>query len=129
MTVLGASGDLVGLCEPGISSRIPETIEEEIKQVLESKCHYQSNDLFIGYYPTGEDSHNILYVKLDHPLDALQRKTLEMFASNVAVIFQNLTQKEDIQKNPERAHYGAERRYRNAQQRNRRPCKTGNSND
>ncbi len=78
MTVLGASGDLVGLCEPGISSRIPETIEEEIKQVLESKCHYQSNDLF--------------------PLDALQRKTLEMFASNVAVIFQNLTQKEDIQK-------------------------------
>ncbi|MEC7698891.1 MAG: DUF3369 domain-containing protein, partial [Pseudomonadota bacterium] len=31
MTVLGASGDLVGLCEPGISSRIPETIEEEIK--------------------------------------------------------------------------------------------------
>ena len=74
-----------------------ETIEEEIKQVLESKSHYQSKDLFIGYYPTGEDSHNILYVKLDHPLDALQRKTLEMFASNVAVIFQNLTQKEDIQ--------------------------------
>jgi len=98
MTVLGASGDLVGLCEPGISSRIPETIEEEIKQVLESKSHYQSKDLFIGYYPTGEDSHNILYVKLDHPLDALQRKTLEMFASNVAVIFQNLTHKEDIQK-------------------------------
>ncbi|WP_394224430.1 DUF3369 domain-containing protein [Alteromonas gracilis] len=98
MTVLGASGDLVELSEPGISTRIPESIEAEVKQVLASKTHYQSKDVFIGYYPTGEDSHNILYVKLDHPLDELQRKTLEIFASNVAVIFQNLTQKEDIQK-------------------------------
>jgi len=98
MTVLGASGYLIGLCEPGISNRIPETIEEEVKQVLKNKNHYQSKDLFIGYYPTSEDSHNILYVKLDQPLDELQHKTLEMFASNVAVVFQNLTQKEDIQK-------------------------------
>lgn len=97
MTVLGASGDLVGLCEPGISKKIPESIEEKVKEVLASKTHYQSEELFIGYYPTGEDTHNILYVKLNSPLDALQRKTLEMFASNVAIIFQNLTQKEDIQ--------------------------------
>jgi len=97
MTVLGASGDLVGLCEPGISKKIPESIEEKVKEVLASKTHYQSEELFIGYYPTGENTHNILYVKLNSPLDALQRKTLEMFASNVAIIFQNLTQKEDIQ--------------------------------
>ena len=97
MTVLGASGDLVGLCEPGISKKIPESIEEKVKEVLASKNHYQSEELFIGYYPTGESTHNILYVKLNSPLDALQRKTLEMFASNVAIIFQNLTQKEDIQ--------------------------------
>ena len=97
MTVLGASGDLVGLCEPGISKKIPESIEEKVKEVLASKTHYQSEELFIGYYPTGESTHNILYVKLNSPLDALQRKTLEMFASNVAIIFQNLTQKEDIQ--------------------------------
>lgn len=97
MTVLGASGDLVGLCEPGISKKIPESIEEKVKHVLASKAHYQSDDLFVGYYPTGETTHNILYVQLNSPLDALQRKTLEMFASNVAIIFQNLTQKEDIQ--------------------------------
>ncbi|AGP86129.1 DUF3369 domain-containing protein [Alteromonas mediterranea] len=97
MTVLGASGDLIGLCEPGISKQIPESIADEVNQVLLSKTHLQTKDRFIGYYPTGEDSHNILYVKLNEPLDALQRKTLEMFASNVAIIFQNLTQKEDIQ--------------------------------
>ena len=97
MTVLGASGDLIGLCEPGISKQIPESIADEVNQVLFSKTHLQTKDRFIGYYPTGEDSHNILYVKLNEPLDALQRKTLEMFASNVAIIFQNLTQKEDIQ--------------------------------
>ena len=97
MTVLGASGDLIGLCEPGISSKIPEAIETEVKQVLENKTHFQSDELFIGYYPTGKNSHNILYVKLESPLDKVQCKTLEMFASNVAVIFENLTHKEDIQ--------------------------------
>ncbi len=97
MVVLGASGDLVGLCEPGISSKIPKDIEEEIKRVLDSKTHYQTKDRFIGYYPSGKESHNILYVQLNEPLNALQHKTLEMFASNVSVIFQNLTQKEDIQ--------------------------------
>ena len=97
MTVLGASGDLLTLCEPGISTHIPSDIEEKVALVLKSKSHYQSDTLFIGYYPSGQDSHNILYVKLDGPLNEVQRKTLEMFASNVAVIFQNLTQKEDIQ--------------------------------
>lgn len=97
MTVLGASGDLVGLVTPGITSQIPAPIKEKVTRVLESKTHFQSDDLFIGYYPTGEHSHNILYVKLHGPLNELQRKTLEMFASNVAVIFQNLTQKEDLQ--------------------------------
>lgn len=97
MTVLGASGDLVGLCTPGISAEIPKSIEDEVKKVLKSKAHYQSENRFIGYYPTGKVSHNILYIELDGPLDDLQRKTLEMFASNVSVIFENLTQKEDIQ--------------------------------
>lgn len=97
MTVLGASGDLIGLCQPGISTEIPTPIAEEVKRVLDSKTHYQSDDLFIGYYPTSKTSHNILYVKLNGPLDHLQRQTLEIFASNVSVIFQNLTQKEELQ--------------------------------
>lgn len=97
MTVLGASGDLIGLCTPGITAEIPKAIAEEVKQVLENQTHYQSDKRFIGYYPTSKASHNILYIELDGPLDDLQRKTLEMFASNVSVIFQNLTQKEDIQ--------------------------------
>lgn len=97
MTVLGASGDLVGLCQPGISQEIPPDIEADVKKVLETKMHYQSDELFIGYYPSGKDGHNILYIKLNEPLDVVKRKTLEMFASNVSVIFQNLTQKEDIQ--------------------------------
>ncbi|BFT29951.1 DUF3369 domain-containing protein [Alteromonas sp. D210916BOD_24] len=97
MVVLGTSGDLVGLCDSGISSQIPNNIEEEVKKVLENKAHFQSEDRFIGYYPSGQGNHNILYVTLQEPLDNLQRKTLEMFASNVSVIFQNLTQREDIQ--------------------------------
>ena len=97
MVVLGTSGDLVGLCNSGITTEIPPSIEEEVKKVLESKAHFQSDDRFIGYYPSGERSQNILYVTLTEPLDPLQRKTLEMFASNVSVIFQNLTQREDIQ--------------------------------
>lgn len=97
MTVLGASGDLVGLSQPGISQEIPPDIEADVKKVLETKMHYQSDELFIGYYPSGKDGHNILYIKLNEPLDVVKRKTLEMFASNVSVIFQNLTQKEDIQ--------------------------------
>jgi response regulator RpfG family c-di-GMP phosphodiesterase len=97
MTVLGASGDLLSLCTPGISAEIPKPIAEEVKKVLQSQTHFQSEKRFIGYYPTSKASHNILYIELDGPLDDLQRKTLEMFASNVAVIFQNLTQKEDIQ--------------------------------
>ena len=97
MTVLGASGDLVGLSKEGVSAEIPDEIAEKVKEVLEKKSHFQSEELFIGYYPTGKDSHNILYVELSEPLNKFQLKTLEMFASNVSVIFQNLMHKEDIQ--------------------------------
>lgn len=97
LTVLAASGDLAQLSEPGISCNIPKEIEKEINQVFKNKANYQSDDLFIGYYPSGTASCNILYVKLTHPLNDVQKTVLEMFASNVALVFQNLTQKEDIQ--------------------------------
>ncbi|MBW8191787.1 DUF3369 domain-containing protein [Neiella marina] len=97
MTVLAASGDLIELTQPGKNAKLPAKIEAQIAQVLTSKTHYQSDDVFIGYYPSGKDSCNVLYVKLTNALTDLQKNVLEMFASNVALVFENLTQKEDIQ--------------------------------
>lgn len=97
MTVLAASGDLIELTQPGNAVKLPVEIEQQIAKVLATKTPYQSDDVFIGYYPSGKDASNVLYVKLTSPLNSLQKKVLEMFASNVALVFENLTQKEDIQ--------------------------------
>ena len=95
--VLAATGDIVRHGLQGEEVEVPEEVEARIQNVIKNKKSYQDKDLFIGYYASGEKNCSILYVKLSKPLNELQTKILTMFASNVALVFENLTHKEDIQ--------------------------------
>ncbi|WP_026960463.1 DUF3369 domain-containing protein [Aliagarivorans taiwanensis] len=99
--VLAATGDLVVKqhedCDIDNSQQVPDDVRVHLKQCLAERRSIITSSCYVGYYPTDSRSISLLYVEHKKPLDDIEKGLLEVFAANIALTFENLTIKEDIQ--------------------------------
>jgi response regulator RpfG family c-di-GMP phosphodiesterase len=95
--ILAATGDMQGTHNVASMEELPEQVQRGFKEVLaDNKSHYHE-DYYIGYFSTQKGSESLLYVTFHHELSELDKQLLEIYAANVAVTYENLLMRDDIQ--------------------------------
>lgn len=97
MMILAASDSRIDVCESLSSPQVPQEVRDALQETMRKKESSYSADRYIRYITTGAHSANILYVAPSVKLNADQKHLLDVFATNVALTFENISVKEDIQ--------------------------------
>ncbi len=93
--VLAASGDMSEY-QTKHKDELPEAVNKAFSKVLKDKKSFSEADAYIGYFSTSLGGENLLYVSLEHELSDIDKQLLDIYASNVAVTYENLLLKEEI---------------------------------
>ncbi len=103
--ILAASDTRIDVCESLTSPEIPEKARNAIAEAMKTRESSYTTEEYIRYISTGEHSANILYVSPTQKLDANKKHLLDVFATNVALTFENISVKEDIQQTQKELMY------------------------
>jgi response regulator RpfG family c-di-GMP phosphodiesterase len=83
-----------GLYEPYIGQAIDAVIPSEVKILIEDALRLKSsqftNQDFLVYFKSKNGIENLIYLKVHHPLELVDRNLIEVFTSNIASAFENL---------------------------------------
>lgn len=79
------------------SSNISLAVKKTIDLTFQTKTPYIDKDCFVGYYETpGHGSSSVLYIEFDAHQEPFKTNLLELYASNVALILENLSAHNEI---------------------------------
>jgi len=93
--VLAVSGDLEEF-ETKNKSELPSQVLNSFDYALNKKQSYINGDTYTGYFSTSLGSENLLYVSLERELKDVDKQLLDIYASNVAVTYENLLLRDEI---------------------------------
>ncbi|EAT12865.1 DUF3369 domain-containing protein [Bermanella marisrubri] len=91
--VLAASGDMESITS---HSALPDEVQHAFEQALRDKSNVVANNYYTGYFTTSHGSENLLYVSLEQPLSDTEQQLLDIYASNVAITYENLLLRDEI---------------------------------
>lgn len=95
--ILAATGDMKTSHTVTSLEDLPDQVQQGFREVLaDHKSHYHK-DYYIGYFSTQKGSESLLYVTFLHELTALDKQLLEIYAANVAITYENLLMRDDVQ--------------------------------
>lgn len=97
LILLAATGDAVKLNTQWDTDILPGDVKQAIIDTLTSQQSTVTDDVFIGYYHTDENTRSVLYTRFHEEHSAMQDEILKLFAANITLIFQNLHNREHIQ--------------------------------
>ena len=95
--VLASTGDMQTNDSITHLEDLPEKVREGFKTVLQNQQSFYHDDYYIGYFSSQKGSESLLYVTFHHELSALDKQLLEIYAANVAITYENLLMRDDIQ--------------------------------
>lgn len=93
--VLAVSGQMEAF-ETKTKSELPEHVRSAFEYALSQKKSYINGDTYTGYFSTSLGSENLLFVSMERELDDMDKQLLDIYASNVAVTYENLLLKDEI---------------------------------
>ena len=94
-TVLAASGDMEAF-QKKHRDDLPELVKTAFEKALREKNSFIEEDSYTGYFSTSYGGENLLYVSIDNKLNNVDRQLLDIYASNVAVTYENLLLKDEV---------------------------------
>jgi response regulator RpfG family c-di-GMP phosphodiesterase len=93
--VLAAGGKHMSLINHTVLEELPTDITNAFQQALEQKQNIITANYVVCYYCTSKGSENVLYIEAEnHSISNLDRKMLDMYSTNVALCYENLTHRE-----------------------------------
>jgi len=95
--ILAATGDMPVKQDYASLEELPPQISQGFKSVLNQHHSQYFDDHYIGYFSTQKGSESLLYVSLHNELSDLDKQLLEIYAANVAITYENLLMRDDIQ--------------------------------
>ena len=97
--ILACTGKYVSKSDSLESSDISEGVKEKIKKVFKDKKHFSNENCFVGYYQSPGNAASVLYIEFENDKEEHFNVSLaELFATNVALILENLTKQKEIEK-------------------------------
>lgn len=95
--VLAATGSMKDVVDGCTNNDLPEEVRERFSEALRNKHSVHGDKYFIGYFVTNRGSENLLYVSYSGELSDLDQHLLGIFSTNVAIAYENMQLKEEIE--------------------------------
>jgi len=97
-SIIACTGRYVSESECLDDSNIDEKVKKLITEAFERKSHFSNEECFIGYYETSTNSSSVLYIEFENDSNHFKTNLAELFATNVALIFEGLTRQHQIER-------------------------------
>lgn len=94
--VLAATGDMQEFSDIDSFDNMPSHIRQGFEQAMQSRCSQYYDKHYVGYFSSERGSENLLYVQYHKEPSELDKQLLEIYATNVAITYENLLMREDI---------------------------------
>ena len=97
LLVLAATPEYAGLLEPERLAELPDNVKQALDRAeREQRGHFDAHHC-VGYYRTHGGNVSLLYMEFSDPVDAEAQELLEIFCANVAITYESLLLREEIQ--------------------------------
>ncbi len=97
LKVLAATTDYSALLVDEDLSQLPQEVRDALDQALDKQGNVFDEHRFVGYYRSSTGNESLLYMTFSEPVDAGARELLEIFCANVAITYESLLLREEIQ--------------------------------
>lgn len=94
--VLAATGELEEFSNFLTLEDIPHEVRTGFELALSERKSQFFNHHYVGYFTSKRGSESLLYVRYNNPLGELDKQLLEIYATNVAVTYENLLMHEEV---------------------------------
>ncbi|GLQ33188.1 DUF3369 domain-containing protein [Litoribrevibacter albus] len=95
--ILAATGEQLGPLLDTQDQEIPDDIMELFEEAMSKRCSLHKDNHFVGFFATRSGSENLLYVSNVYTLTELDHRLLEIFSTSVAIAYENLLLREEIE--------------------------------
>lgn len=102
--ILAVTGELFEHTKLG-SNEIPESVAPFFNNAMREKKSIHLDNHYVGFYTTPSGGQNLLFVTLKDKLSPLDHHLLDIFSDSVAVAYENLILREEIQTTQEEIVY------------------------
>ncbi|MBF0119608.1 MAG: DUF3369 domain-containing protein [Desulfobacterales bacterium] len=96
-TILAATGDLENTVGKHTKQMLPDNIQNLLIQAVMEKRSFFSGDTYVGYFSTSSGLKYLLYLKGCNNLSDLDKDLIRIFATNVAIAFENINLNEKLE--------------------------------
>lgn len=94
--VLAATGDMQQISDVNSFESIPGFIRDGFEKAMAERTSQYYDNYYIGYFASERGSESLMYVKYRTEPSELDKQLLEIYATNVAITYENLLMREDI---------------------------------
>lgn len=94
--VLAATGEMQKLTDLDSFDSIPQHVREGFEKAMNSRESQYYENYYIGYFASERGSESLLYVTYHREPSALDKQLLEIYATNVAITYENLLMRDEI---------------------------------
>lgn len=94
--VLAATGELQEFSDLQSLDAIPPLVREGFERAMRERSSHYYEDHYIGYFTSQRGSENLLYVRYNQKPSALDQQLLELYATSVAITWENLLIRQDL---------------------------------
>ncbi|MFY9180377.1 MAG: DUF3369 domain-containing protein [Venatoribacter sp.] len=94
--ILAATGEMQQLSDKDDFESIPEHVRNGFKTALKNKQSQFFADHYVGYFTSKRGTESLLYVEYHKEPSPLDKRLLEIYATNVAITYENLLMREEI---------------------------------
>ena len=97
LKVLAATPEYSRLVIDDELSSLPVDVKAALDKALAEQRSQFDDHHFVGYYRSSSGNENLLYMDFSEPIDNVARELLEIFCANVAITYESLLLREEIQ--------------------------------
>lgn len=94
---IAATGDYSQCITQESLIHFPTIVNNRLKHALKDKRSLQYPDAYVVYTKNDNGYENLLYVELERNIESFDHELLELYCTNVAIIYENLLLNEEIQ--------------------------------
>ncbi|MBV8124312.1 MAG: DUF3369 domain-containing protein [Paucibacter sp.] len=97
LKVLAATAEYSRLLVDDEIDRLPAEVLQALNRTLLEKKGFYDDKHYVGYYRSSSGNECLLYMVFTEPVDAQAHELLEIFCANVAITYESLLLREEIQ--------------------------------
>ena len=93
---IAATGDFANCSTQDLESEFPDIVNRRFNYALNHKHSNQYEDAYVVYTQNKSGHENLLYIDLERSITAFDQELLDLYCTNVSIVYENLLLNEEL---------------------------------